>query len=61
MKIMKKKKVIRTVSSCIKEKFNGFPFAQVNLAKNQKQDLIPINIVYKPVKMKLLIVFLQMI
>ena len=45
-----KKEVIRRVSSCIKEKFNGFTFAQINLAKNQKQDLIPINIVYKPVK-----------
>ena len=41
--------MIRRVSSCIKEKFNGFTFAQINLAKNQKQDLIPINIVYKPV------------
>ena len=46
----KKKEVIRRVSSCIKEKFNGFTFAQINLAKNQKQDLIPINTVYKPVK-----------
>ena len=45
-----KKEVIRRVSSCIKEKFNGFTFAQINLTKNQKQDLIPINIVYKPVK-----------
>ena len=38
------------MSSCIKEKFNEFTFAQINLAKNQKQHLIPINIVYKPVK-----------
>ena len=38
------------MSSCIKEKFNGFTFAQINLSKNQKQDLIPINIIYKPVK-----------
>ena len=38
MKIMKKKEIIRRVSSCIKEKFNGFTFAQINLAKNQKQD-----------------------
>ena len=61
MKIMKKKEIIRRVSSCMKKKFNGFTFAQINLAKNQKQDFIPINIVYKPVKskMKLLIVFLQ--
>ena len=42
--------MIRRVSSCIKENFNGFTFPQINLAKNQKQDLIPINIVYKPVK-----------
>ena len=45
-----KKEVIRRVSSCIKDKFNGFTFAQINLTKNQKQDLIPINIVHKPVK-----------
>ena len=45
-----KKEIIRKVSSCIKDKFNGFTFAQINLAKNQKQDLIPINIVYKLVK-----------
>ena len=44
------KKIIRRVSSCIKEKFNGFTFAQINLAKSQTQDLIPINIIYKPVK-----------
>ena len=50
MKTTKKKEIIRRVSSCIKEKFNGFTFAQINLAKSQKQDLIPINIIYKPVK-----------
>ena len=36
MKIMKKKEIIRKVSSCIKEKFNGFTFAQMNLAKKSK-------------------------
>ena len=50
MKITKKKEIIRKLSSCIKEKFNGFTFAQINLAKNKKHDLIPVNIVYKPVK-----------
>ena len=44
------KKCLRSLSSCIKEKFNGFIWAELNLSKNQKAYLIPINILYKPVK-----------
>ena len=32
-----KKEVIRKVSSCIKEKFNGFHVAQPSLSKGQKK------------------------
>ena len=49
MKIIKKR-VLRTLSSCIKEKFNGFTFAHIKLAKKEKEDLVPINILYKPVE-----------
>ena len=42
--------MLRTLSSCIKEKFNGFTFANIRLAKKQKDDLVPINIIYEPVK-----------
>ena len=45
-----KKKVLRSLSSCIKEKFNGFTFANIKLAKKEKNDLCPINIIYQPVK-----------
>ena len=44
------KNCLRSLSSCIKEKFNGFTWAELKLSKNQKADLIPINILYKPVK-----------
>ena len=45
-----KKNVCRSLSSCIKEKFNGFTFADIKLAKKLKIDLVPVNILYKPVK-----------
>ena len=45
-----KKRVLRSLSSCIKEKFNGFTFANIKLAKKEKTDLCPINIIYEPVK-----------
>ena len=46
----KKKNVLRTLSSCIREKFNGFTFADICLKTKQKTDLIPLNILYTPVK-----------
>ena len=46
----KKKRVFRSLSSCINEKFNGFTFAHINLAKKEKDDLVPINIIYEHVK-----------
>ena len=45
-----KKNVLRSLSSCIKEKFNGFTFADIWLQRKQKSDLIPLNILYMPVK-----------
>ena len=45
-----KKNVLRTLSSCIKEKFNGFTFGDIWLQTKQKSDLIPVNILYMPVK-----------
>ena len=46
----KKKNVIRRVSACIKEKCNGFHIALPSLAKGQKKDLVPVNIICKPVR-----------
>ena len=45
-----KKNILRTLSSCIKEKFNGFTFGDIRLQTKQKSDLIPVNILYMPVK-----------
>ena len=44
------KNCLRSLSSCIKEKFNGFGRAELKLSTKEKTDLIPINILYKPVK-----------
>ena len=44
------KKVLKSLSSCIKEKFNGFTFADLKLSRKEKTDLSPINILYIPVK-----------
>ena len=46
----KKKNVLRSLSSCIREKFNGFTFADIRLKKEQKSELIPVNILYIPIK-----------
>ena len=45
-----KKNVLRSLSSCIKEKFKGFSFADIWLQTKQKSDLFPVNILYMPVK-----------
>ena len=44
------KKIIKTVSACIKEKFNGFNISASSLSKKEKKDLFPINVIYKPVR-----------
>ena len=44
------RKVKKSVSACIKEKFNGFNIAAPTLSKKEKKDLFPINIIYKPVR-----------
>ena len=44
------KKCLRSLSSCIKEKFNGFTWAELKLSKSQKTDTLPINVLYKPIR-----------
>ena len=44
------KKVLRSLSSCIKEKFNGFTFADLKLSKKQKTEVLPVTILYMPVR-----------
>ena len=45
-----KKNVIRDLSSYIIEKFNGFNIVRLEFAKKLRQEMSPINIIYKPVK-----------
>ena len=46
----KKKAVLRDLSSCIVEKFNGFNIACVEFSKKLRQPFRPIDIIYKLVK-----------
>ena len=43
-------KVQKSVSDCIKEKFNGFNIAAPTFSKKEKKDLFLIDIIYKPVR-----------
>ena len=45
-----KKNVIRDIASCIHEKFNGFNIVRVEFAKKIRQKMLPVEIIYKPVK-----------
>ena len=45
-----KKKIIREISSCVKEKFNGFIIVRVDFDNEIQKDFSPIDIVYEPVK-----------
>ena len=44
------KNCLRSLSSCIKEKFNGFSWCKLKLSSKEKTDLLPVNILYKPIK-----------
>ena len=44
------RKVKKSVSACIKERFNGFNIVAPTLSKKEKKDLFPINIIYNPVR-----------
>ena len=45
-----KKNIIREISSCVKEKFNGFIIVRVDFDHKIQRNFTPIDIVYKPVK-----------
>ena len=45
-----KKKIIREISSCVKEKFNGFLIIRIEFNQKKRREFLPIDIVYKPVK-----------
>ena len=45
-----KKKIIREISSCIKEKFNGYIIVRVDFDQEIRRNFLPIDIIYNPVK-----------
>ena len=46
----KRKNIIRDLSSCIIEKFNGFNIVRIEFKRKLRQKMSPIDIIYKPVK-----------
>ena len=44
------KKVLRDISACVTEKFNGFLIIRIDFDKEIQKDFTPIDIVYTPVK-----------
>ena len=45
-----KKKVMRDLSSCITERFNGFNIVKLELDRELRREMYPLDILYKPVK-----------
>ena len=45
-----KKNVIRELSACITERFNGFNIVRIEFDKKLRREIEPLDIIYKPVK-----------
>ena len=50
MKEPKKQNIVRQLSSCLMEKYNGFQVISIEYARKQRKKFKPINIIYKPTK-----------
>ena len=50
LKNSKKQNIIRQLSSCVHEKFDGFHIVCVEYSKKERKKFRPINIIYKPVR-----------
>ena len=50
LKTPKKQNIVRQLSSCINEKYNGFHVISTEYSKKLGKKLKPINIIYKPIK-----------
>ena len=50
MKEPKKQNIVRQLSSCLMEKYNGFQVISIEYARKQRKKVKPINIIYKPIK-----------
>ena len=50
LKTPKKQNIVRQLSSCINEKYNGFHVISIEYSKKLRTKFKPINIIYKPTK-----------
>ena len=50
LKNPKKQNIVRQLSSCINEKYNGFHVISIEYSKKLRTKFKPINIIYKPIK-----------
>ena len=50
LKNPKKQTVVRQLSSCIKEKYNGFHIISIEYSQKLRKKFRPVNVIYKPVK-----------
>ena len=50
MKEPKRQNIVRQLSSCLMEKYNGFQVISIEYARKQRKKVKPINIIYKPTK-----------
>ena len=50
LKSPKKETIVRQLSSCVYQKFNGFNIVSVEYGRKLRKKFIPIDLVYKPVR-----------
>ena len=50
MKEPKKQNIVKQISSCITEKYNGFQTISIEFARRERKNFKPIDIIYKPTK-----------
>ena len=50
MKEQKKQSIVREISSCITEEYNGFQMISIEFVRKERKKFKPMDIIYKPTK-----------
>ena len=50
MKEQKKQSIVREISSCISEEYNGFQTISIEFVRKERKKFKPMDIIYKPMK-----------
>ena len=50
MKKGDEQKIVRQLSSCLIEKYNGFTVIRIEYDKKERKNFEPLDIIYKPIK-----------